>query len=136
MFSTAEVIRITQSIASDFAGDTSESPDAIFVEIRRGAKKICLDWPKHDLAEVWMTFYDGDHETGLYQDWFECMGADDKDEFVAYTRTVAARFLEHPSRLKKRGLIFGRWVLEVQIGEGWHNIFDPELDLQEASKPS
>ncbi len=130
MFSKPEVHRITQSLASDFGGDTIESADSISVELRRGAKKVCIDWPTHDLAEVWMTFFDEEDETetATYQDWFECMEGEDKAEFVEYTRTLTSRFFEHPSRIRRRGLFFRRWMLEIQTDNGWKDIMDPELD--------
>ena len=75
-----------------------------------------------------MTFYEGDEQTGIFQNWFECMEHERKDEFVEYARTVATRFLNHVSRVKKRGLVFRRSVLEIKTNDGWHDIFDPELD--------
>lgn len=75
-----------------------------------------------------MTFYDGNQETGIYQDWVECMESEDKAEFVEYTRTVVARFFSHPSRVKKHGRILRQSILEIETREGWKDIFDPELD--------
>ena len=75
-----------------------------------------------------MTFYDGDEGAGVYQDWFECMEHDDKAEFVAYIRTVAARFFSHSSRVRKKGLLLRRSILEIKTDHGWKDILDPGLD--------
>ena len=129
LFSTLEVQQITESIASDFSGSTTESEHSILVELRQGPKKVLIDWPKHDLSEMWMTFFEADEETSIYQEWFECMEKEDKAEFVEYTRTVAARFLENPSRVRQRGPFFlRRSILEIATDNGWRDIFDPELD--------
>ncbi|MEM7503560.1 MAG: hypothetical protein AAF417_16025 [Pseudomonadota bacterium] len=128
VFSTTEVQRIAQSIASDFGGSTTESADSISVDLRKGPKRIRVNWPKHDLAEVWMAFYEGDQETGIYQDWFECMDNENKAEFVEYLRTIVARFFVNSSRVKRRGLVLRRSILEIETDSGWKDIFDPELD--------
>jgi hypothetical protein len=129
LFSTPEVIGIAQSIATDFGGSASESPNAVIVEIRRSPKKIHVEWPKQDLTEIWMTFYEGNDDIGIYQNWFECMEQEDKAEFVEYARTLISRFFAHATRVRKRGWTFRRSILEIQTEKGWTDIFEPQLDL-------
>jgi len=122
MFSESEVKEIASDIASKYTGEFIEHPENITIKLCSGRKEIYIEWPKHDLAEVWMTFVQDGED--LYQDWFECMEAEDKQEFVQYVHSIPKRFFNQEVRVKRHGLILRRYVLESKQESGWGNIFE------------
>ena len=122
MFSESEVKDIASEIADNYVGEFIENPDNILIKLSSGSKELYIEWPKHDLAEVWMTFIQGGED--LYQDWFECMESEDKREFVEYVKSIPNKFFNQEVRVKRYGLIFSRYVLESKQESGWGNIFE------------
>ena len=125
MFSSDEVRAITHDLAARFGGEAKERQDSIEFAASHGPKKVCLDWPKYDLAEVWATFYEGDMTSGIYQDWFECMDEEDKTEFVSYIHELLERFFSQRTRVARRGFLLRRSVLEFESPTGWRDLLDP-----------
>lgn len=122
MFSEAEVKEVASELVSAYSGEFVEHEEMIAIKLSRFEKEVHIEWPKHDLAEVWMTFRkDGED---IFHDWFECMGPEDKAEFVAYLSSIPAMFFNHEVRIKRYGLIFRRHVLEIKEGAVWRNIFE------------
>ncbi|MEQ5809354.1 hypothetical protein J3369_18265 [Alteromonas sp. NFXS44] len=122
MFSESEVKEIASDIASEYTGELIEHPENITIKLCSGRKEMYIEWPKHDLAEVWMTFIQDGED--LYQDWFECMESEDKREFVQYVRSIPNKFFSQEVRVKRHGLIFRRYILESKHESGWGNIFE------------
>ncbi len=122
MFSESEVKDIASEIATKYRGEFVEHPENITIKLNSGNKEIYIEWPKHDLAEVWMTFIQDSED--LYQDWFECMESEDKGEFVEYVKSIPNKFFNQEVRVKRYGLIFKRYVLESKKESGWSNIFE------------
>lgn len=122
MFSESEVKDIASELAANYVGEFIENPDNITIKLSSGSKELYIDWPKHDLAEVWMTFIQNGED--LYQDWFECMESEDKREFVEYVKSIPNKFFNQEVRVKRYGLIFRRYILESKQETGWGNIFE------------
>ena len=52
------------------------------------------------------------------------MEQEDKLEFVQYLSDIPARYFGSETRIKKRGWIFRRQVLEYKNNEKWVNVFN------------
>lgn len=122
MFSESEVKNIASKIAAEYAGEMTIHPAHISTKLSRGEKEIYIEWPKHDLAEVWMTFIQGSEE--IYQDWLECMEPEYKTEFARYIQSIPDKYFTHETRVKRHELILRRYVLEAKQTTGWGDIFE------------
>jgi hypothetical protein len=122
MFSTEEVKSITEIIAKKYDGSLEDKEDSFGVKIVTSDKLLYIDWPKHDLAEVWITFQQNGKD--LYQDWFECFENEDKTEFVEYITSIPEKFFNSEVRVKRYGLTLNRYVLEYKNGSEWRSILE------------
>lgn len=122
MFSTEEVASITKIIAKKYDGFIEEKEDSFGVKIVAADKQLYIDWPKHDLAEVWITFQKNGKE--LFQDWFECFENEDKAEFLEYITSIPEKFFNNEVRVNRYGLVFHRYVLEYKNGNEWRSILE------------
>lgn len=122
MFSAEEVKSITKLIAKKYDGTIEEKEDSFGVKIVTLDKLLYIDWPKHDLAEVWITFQQNGKD--FFRDWFECFEDEDKTEFVEYITSIPEKFFNSEVRVKRYGLTLNRYVLEYKNGNEWRSILE------------
>ena len=118
-FSKSNILKLISNLEGYENKEIEEFGEAYKLLLSHKNKKVEITWP-YEIGEIFLDFFEND--VVIFQDWFECMEADELTDFISYTDNVSKRFLFYKTRVKKKGFIFTSMQLQYQSKEEWRNI--------------
>lgn len=91
------------------------------LEITSGDKTAVVSWHSQFPEDLWYAFINGD--SWEYDDWTEMFEQEKSpDAHFEYVRMLVQRYLDRPTRLRRRFIICGQWQLQYEKDGVWADI--------------
>ncbi len=121
-FTKEDILRSISAFRGFEKIEIAEEGVAYRLSLYQGNKSVVFTWP-FELGEVFVDYLaDG---AAVYSDWFECLEADEIQEFTSSIQEVAKRYLHFETRIFKKGRIFKSAELQYRHNDEWLNVLHP-----------
>ena len=120
-----------ESLGRRWALDTSVKENSVEYQLTKGQRRVVFRWDSHWPEEMWFVF--GSDGRWEFEDWTEMSAPEEKSIHFEYLESLAERYLESTTRLRRRWRLFGAHILQYQRQGSWH---DMRKAIQQPDPPS